>query len=186
MQDVPVIRKETSCCFTGHRSRDLPFFGNREKQGMKNLVSNIQLEIENAVKDGYDTFISGMAEGTDLICAEIVHNIITRRGLPIRLVCALPYRGQGARELSSPLDKYVYSMILESCSQVIYVSESRSRECYKLRNRFMVDNSSRLIGVYRQKIKGSGTLQTINMAKAAGLDMHVIELDKNPVFYIEP
>lgn len=185
MNDSFHINKSTCCCFTGHRNRDLPFFGDREKQGMKCLTSNLQLEIEKAVSDGYDTFISGMAGGVDLICAEIVHNLITRKGVPVNLVCALPYRGQGTRELTSALDRYVYSMILQSCRKVVYVSQNRSRECYKLRNQFMVDNSSRLIGVYRHKIKGSGTLQTINMAKAAGLDLHIIELDKNPVFYLE-
>ena len=170
MNDSFQINKSTCCCFTGHRNRDLPFFGDREKQGMKCLTSNLQLEI---------------AGGVDLISAEIVHNLITRKGVPVNLVCALPYRGQGTRELTSALDRYVYSMILQSCRKVVYVSQNRSRECYKLRNQFMVDNSSRLIGVYRHKIKGSGTLQTINMAKAAGLDLHIIELDKNPVFYLE-
>ncbi len=183
--DIYDIDKDTTCCFTGHRNRDLPFLGDRDKLGMKYLVSNIQLHIENAVKDGYTTFISGMAEGIDLICAEIVHNLITRKGAELNLICALPYDGQGSKELSSPLDRYIYSMILESCSKVFYVSKNRSRDCYRLRNQFMIDNSSRLIGVYKYKLRGSGTLQTINMAKAAGIDYHIIDLDKNPTFYLE-
>ena len=31
--------RDTSCCFTGHRDRDLPFGGDVHKQGMKNLLS---------------------------------------------------------------------------------------------------------------------------------------------------
>lgn len=179
------IDKSTSCCFTGHRNRDLPFFGDRDTQGMKCLVSNLQLLIEKSIKDGYSTFISGMAQGIDLLCAEIVHNLITRKGLPIKLICALPYKSQLAKEKYSSLEKYIYSMILDSCSQIIYVCDNYKKDCYKLRNQFMVDNSSRLIGVYKEKIKGSGTLQTMNMAKSSGHDIHIIELDKNPVYYIK-
>lgn len=174
---------EKACCFTGHRNRDLPFFGNRDKQGMKCLVSSLQLYIEQAVDDGYDTFISGMAEGIDLICAEIVHNLISRKGMVLKLICAVPYKGQ-EKEISSPVDKYVYNMIINDCDQVIYVSEKRTRSCYQKRNQFMVDNSSRVIGVFKEKEKGSGTLQTINMAKRAGRELNIIYLDRNPVFYI--
>lgn len=179
------IEKASCCCFTGHRSRDLPFFGDRDKQDMKCLISNIQLAVENAVDDGYKTFISGMAEGTDLICAEIVHNLIHRKGFDIKLICALPYKNQGLRELSEPLDRYIYSMIIESCDNIVYVCDSYRKDCYRLRNQFMVDNSSRIIGVFKRKLRGSGTLQTINMAKAAGLELNIIDLDSNPVFYID-
>ena len=49
----------------------------------------------------------------------------------------------------------------------------------------MVEHSSRLIGVIKEKAKGSGTLQTINMAKRAGLTLNIICLDDNTVFYID-
>lgn len=173
-----------ACCFTGHRSRDLPFGGNRDKQGMKCLVSSLQLYIEQAVKDGYDTFISGMAEGVDLICAEIVHNLISRKGMDLKLICAVPYKNHLEREITNPIDKYVYSMIIQNCTRIIYTSDEKSRSCYRIRNQFMVDNSSRIIGVYKEKEKGSGTLQTINMAKRAGIEMKIIYLDRNPVFYV--
>lgn len=185
MNDLLYLDKNTTCCFTGHRNRDLPFFGDREKQGMKCLVSNLQLLIEKAVDDGYTTFICGMAQGVDLLCAEIVHNLITRKNIPAKLVCALPYKGQGMKEKYSPLEKYIYSVILESCAEIVNVCESYQKDCYKLRNQYMVDRSSRLIGVYKPKPKGSGTLQTINMAKAGGLKLCVIELESNPVFYID-
>lgn len=175
---------EKTCCFTGHRNRDLPFGGKRSKQGMKCLVSSLQMYIEKAVKDGYDTFISGMAEGVDLICAEIVYNLITRKGMKLKLICAIPYKTQGIKELSDPVDQYIYSMITHECNQIIYVCEKKSRSCYQQRNRFMIENSRRLIGVIKKDGIKSGTLQTINMAKREGLDLNIIYLDKNPVFYI--
>ena len=56
-------------------------------------------------------------------------------------------------------------MIIESCDNIVYVCDSYRKDCYRLRNQFMVDNSSRIIGVFKRKLRGSGTLQTINMAK---------------------
>lgn len=175
---------EKACCFTGHRNRDLPFSGNRNKQGMKCLVSSLQMFIEKAVEEGFDTFISGMAEGVDLICAEIVHDLITRKGMNIRLVCAVPYKNQGKKELSNPVDQYIYSMIIQDCHDIVYVSENKGRSCYQKRNRFMAENSRRIIGVIKDEKTKSGTYQTVNMAKKAGLDLNIIYLDKNPVFYL--
>ena len=174
--------RSKTCCFTGHRGRDLPFEGDRNKMGMKHLVSIIQLKIEEAAEDGYDTFISGMAEGIDLICAECVHGLISR-GAKLRLICAKPYPKQ-EREIKSIRDKYLYSMLTE-LYPVIFVSRFYTKDCYKLRNIFMVERSSRLIGVYKDKEKGSGTMQTIRMAQNAGLDCRLIKLDGNPIFYLD-
>jgi hypothetical protein len=41
--------RDTSCCFTGHRDRDLPFGGDVHKQGMKNLLSMLVLIAKAAV-----------------------------------------------------------------------------------------------------------------------------------------
>ena len=177
--------KLTTCCFTGHRSRDLPFGGDLRKQGMKCLASSLQLLISEAVADGYKTFISGMSDGIDIICAQLVLELAkTGRYGELKLVCALPYREQ-FREIVSTLDKYKYSLMLSECSEKVIVSDRSDRERYKKRNQFMVENSSRLIGVIKDKQFGSGTLQTVNMAKRAGLDIHMISLERNPQLYID-
>lgn len=177
--------EKTTCCFTGHRNKDLPFKGDSGKAGMKHLASMLQLKIEEAIHDGYDTFISGMAEGTDLLCAEIVRNLKMRGQYPnIDLVCAIPYKEQ-KEEFSHPIYIYRYSLLLKRAKNVIILSQKENKDRYKIRNQFMVDHSSKIIGVYKPKPHGSGTLQTINMAKRKGIDMHIIELDKNPVVYID-
>lgn len=183
LQDFSCERS-TTCCFTGHRSRDLPFGGDIRRQGMKCLVSMLTLLIQEAYNDGFRTFISGMSEGIDIICAEIVHNMAAKKYGDIKLVCALPYAGQN-REMTKPLDKYRYSMLLATCDAVVFTSPAYEKGCYKLRNQFMVDHSSRLIGAIKDKKTGSGTLQTVNMARRGGLDMKMISLDRNPVLYID-
>ena len=177
--------RDTSCCFTGHRDRDLPFGGDVHKQGMKNLLSMLVLMIKEAYSEGCRTFISGMSKGIDLRCAEIVHSLSAQPEYKdMKLVCVLPYAGQRT-EMKTPLDSYTYSLILNSCSAVVITSPKYENGCYKRRNSFMVEHSSRVIGVIKEKAKGSGTLQTINMAKRAGLTLNIICLDDNPVFYID-
>ena len=177
--------KLNTCCFTGHRSRDLPFGGDMRKQGMKCLASSLQLLIVEAVADGYNTFISGMSDGIDLLCAQLVlETARSGRYGDIRLVCALPYREQYGEIVSTP-DKYKYAVVIDGCDEKVIVSEKSDRERYKKRNQFMVDNSSRVIGVIKSKQFGSGTLQTVNMAKRAGLEIKMISLEKNPQLYID-
>ncbi len=152
---------------------------------MKCLASSLQLLMVEAIADGYDTFISGMSDGIDLICAQTVLEL-ARSGSygNIRLICALPYREQFA-EIVTTLDKYKYSVVVNDCFQKVIVSERSDRDRYKKRNQFMVDNSSRIIGVIKDKQRGSGTLQTVNMAKRAGLEMKIISLENNPQLYID-
>lgn len=177
-----VVSRERTCCFTGHRDRDLPFFGDRSTLGMRNLESSLALEIENAVSDGYDTFISGMAEGIDLICAELVYARIAR-GEKLRLICARPFPRQCERDYKDARNKYVNSLITSACGTVD-VSQSYYRGCYAVRNRFMVAHSSRLIGVIKRKVGPSGTLQTVRLAEKQGLDIRLIELDNSQIFYL--
>ncbi len=64
--------------------------------------------------------------------------------------------------------------MLEKAYEVICVSDSYSRDCYKIRNRFMVDNASCLIGVVDDYKSGTG--QTIAYARRKGLELSVIKV----------
>ena len=177
--------KASTCCFTGHRRRDLPFEGDISKQGVKNLISTVHLLCHEAYGRGIRTFITGMAEGSDIICGSVIMELMHSEDHPgIELICALPYEDQ-IREIKLPKDRYIYSLLLRMASAVVLTGNADDSGRYRRRNKFMVDNSSELIAIYKEKQRGSGTLQTINMAKRNGLDMHVIELDKNPQFYYE-
>lgn len=183
--DKLITDRQTTCCFTGHRKRDLPLEGDVSKQGVRNLISTIQLVCTQAYNEGYRTFVTGMAEGADLMCGSVIMDMMNYREFAdIRLICALPYKEQ-RRELSQPTDRYIHSLLLNKAAAVVITGNAGDRGRYRIRNQFMVEHSSAIIAVYKAKQKGSGTLQTINMAKRAGLTTHIIELDKNPQFYIE-
>ena len=176
------VDRTRTCCFTGHRSKDLPFGGERHSLGMRNLVSTIYLAISETVREGYDTFISGMADGIDLICADIVCQMIDK-GSELNLICAVPYAGQ-INELRSPRSVCLYKALTSRFPTVV-LSRHYHPDCYKERNAFMVEHSSKLIGVYKHKTRGSGTMQTINLARKAGLSCRIIRLDNENTFYYE-
>lgn len=73
------------CCFTGHRPEKI---GIPERK-IKQLLT---CAADKAIKDGYTTFITGMARGVDLWAGEIV---LQRKKTctEIRLICATPYPG---------------------------------------------------------------------------------------------
>lgn len=178
--------KNTTCCITGHRKKDLPDGGDSNAVSMRRLLSMLSMLCSEAYGDGYRTFITGMAEGIDLMCAKLIYDMKVSEGKSdIRLVCALPYREQ-IRELKNAFDRYYYKIILDKCDSAVVVGSAGDKNRYRLRNQFMVDNSSRLIGAYKEKTTGSGTLQTINMAKRGGLNVQIISLDANrELFYGE-
>ena len=179
LYDIDIAK---TCCFSGNRNEKLPFNGDRNATGIKRLESTIELEIEELVKKGIRYFLTGMATGIDLMCAEAVYRLKAKYK-DIELICVVPYAGH-IREMKAADDKYRYTLISNTCYRLITLSEKYYKNCYKDRNEFMVNNAAQLFAVYdSSKKQGSGTYHTINYAKACGLDMKVIEINKNPQFY---
>ena len=56
---------KSTCCFTGHRP-------DKMEQGEKVIKLLLEKVIDDAIVNGYVTFITGMAMGTDIWAAEIV------------------------------------------------------------------------------------------------------------------
>ena len=66
------FNKETTLCFTGHRSQKLPWKFNEQDPRCLQMKSTLYKELECAIDDGYTTFITGMALGFDMIAAELL------------------------------------------------------------------------------------------------------------------
>ena len=166
------MSKETTACFTGHRPEKICASGYPTKAYLNQIKSMLYLEILEAVRDrGYRTFISGMARGVDLWACNIV--LALKQDYPdIKLICALPYSSHG--KSWSGIDKYELSRYLKHADEIISVSESYHKDCFKKRNYYMVDRSSLLIGICRDEQSGTG--QTIRYAKNQGLDTRIIKL----------
>ena len=71
------------CCFTGHRP-------DKMELGEKEIKPLLEKAIDEAIADGYVTFITGMAMGTDIWAAEIVLER-KKKNNDLHLICALPH-----------------------------------------------------------------------------------------------
>ena len=154
--------KSKCCCITGHRPDKLHLSEREVHDALKK-------EIDRAVQDGFSTFFTGMAKGTDIIAAEIILEIRNHLS-DIRLVCALPYPGFGKRW--DLMWRERFSAILAQADVVETISPQSSRSCYQKRNEWMIDHAERVIAVFCG-IKG-GTLNTIQYAKRNGLEIYTV------------
>ena len=77
------------CCFTGHRPEKI-------EASEEEVKAWLEMQIEQAIKDGFTTFISGCAMGTDIWGAQIVLRKKTENPA-LHLIAATPWPGFAAR-----------------------------------------------------------------------------------------
>lgn len=152
-------KRQHRCCFTGHRPNKLDYSENEIKP-------LLETAIDNAISDGYVTFITGMAEGVDIWAAEIVLEK-KKENKDLHLICAVPHPGFEKRR--SQYEKERYEYIIKNADYVTTISDNYYRACYQKRNIWMVDRSSRVISVYNGK--SGGTQNTINYAIKRGIEV---------------
>lgn len=153
------ICKEKTVAFTGHRD----------------LKSNVYPQTLQAVVDhcerGYDTFLTGMAEGFDLYGAIAV--LEAKKQFPhIKLVAVIPYEGQSKN--FHPDNKKTYDMIRLNADNCVILYNMYFDDIFLRRNDYLLENSSSVISYYSGD--RSGTMYTVNRAKKAG--MTIINLFK--------
>src|ERR1035437_8809323 len=83
------------CCFTGHRPQKLPWGYDEEDPKCVRLKKQLRDEISLKVQNGCTGFITGMAMGADIWCAEMVLELRRRSPeVPITLTAVIPYPNQ--------------------------------------------------------------------------------------------
>lgn len=168
-----------TCCFSGHRPEKL--YGNGDVKNspeLRRLLSVLRLAIEDAVREGYRVFVTGMARGVDMWAARFVLELKAKRD-DIKLVCVLPFRGQVKG--TKGVERYDYNCILKAADQVVCLSEDYQKGCMRKRNCYMVDHSSKLIAVVSDYRSGTG--QTIAYARKKGIDTHIIDVKENRLLF---
>ena len=96
------VRK--TCAFTGHRPKKLPWGYNETDVRCVALKVALERQIRSLVQEGVTDFLSGMAEGIDLLAAEIV---LLRAEYPcIKLHCILPSKGQETEWFAASQARY--------------------------------------------------------------------------------
>ena len=166
--------KIKTCCFTGHRPRVLPWGYDENALRCVSFKSKLKFVLENLiVADGYKKFISGMALGADMICAEVVLSL--KNIYPyIELECVVP--NYAFTDMWPAEDVRKYSSILTRADEIKFLSDSKiySRRDLMARNIYMVDSSELVVAVYIDGESG-GTKNTIDYAVYRKKEVLIIE-----------
>ncbi|MBS4959296.1 MAG: DUF1273 family protein [Clostridiales bacterium] len=161
--DEAMLNVERSCCFTGHRPEKL-------KTDPKEVFAGLKREIQQAIDDGYDTFLTGMARGVDLWAAHIV--LEKKAQYPqLKLYCAIPYAGFEKRW--DERWRNAYQQILGQADGAKVFCATYTYGSFDMRNHWMVDHSRRVIAVYNHT--HGGTYNTLKYAKKKGVEVFLIE-----------
>ncbi len=169
---INIIRKDTAN-LTGHRPKSLPWGYDESKQSCLDFKAETKKVFEGAIKYGLSTFLTGMAEGFDMIGAEIL--IELRKTCKIKIVAVVPCLGQESKW--NPSQQERYKRILSQCDDVIVLSDHYYKDCMNDRNKYMVDHSGVCIACWNGKPSGTGN--TVRFAKEKGLKIRIINPNIN-------
>ncbi len=155
-KEVTPQQKQLTCCFTGRR--------NIANENIAFVTEKLKNAILKAIDTGYKIFISGMAEGTDTIAAEVVKEL-QQKYKDIYLIAYLPYQKKlFSKEIAG---------LLPCCKEICVAEIENQKGCYHLRNRYMIEHSSLLIAVTDGK-QGGGTDYTIKYGQKMGIHIEKI------------
>lgn len=154
------MRRETTCCFSGHRPSRLPWGDRENDPRCLALKDKLDQALAEAYEAGYRHFLCGMAQGADLYFCEAV--LALRQVHPdVTVEAAVPFQGQADRWPET--DRQRRAILLDQCNFETVVQHHYSPGCMSRRNRYMVDRSSLLIAVYDGDSPG-GTMNTLAYA----------------------
>lgn len=172
------------CCFSGYRPEKMPFDNANEILIPQVLYADIYRVVLDQYNKGCKHFITGMGRGFDLWAAQVVIQLRVKYG-DIHLTCAIPYYGHESSWKSEW--ERLHNAVLQRANSKIYICDEYRKDCYHIRNRYMVDNSDTVICYYNGQ-KG-GTKYTLDYAYKCGLD--IINIANNqmslncPMFTLE-
>lgn len=158
-------------CFTGHRPYSLPFGYDETKKECIELKAILYRLIEKCIIElNVNHFITGMALGTDIICAEIV--IELKKKYPLLLLeCAIPCKKQYIKWQDR--QKKRYFNILNMADKITLIQEEYTPECMMKRNIYMISQADYVIAIYTGNTK-SGTYKTIQEAEKNNRGIFII------------
>lgn len=153
-----------TCAFSGHRPQKLPWQYDETAAGCVALKAVLAERIAQLARAGMVHFLSGMAQGTDIWCAEAV--LLLREQNPaVKLHCILPCTTQADKWSAAARRRY--DAILDQADSIVRVSRAYHPGCMLERDRFLVDWSSTLLAVYNGEYRG-GTAATVRYAQKLG------------------
>ena len=164
------MQKIKTLAFTGLRPHKLPFGFNERHAACVALKTAIREQVIKLIEEeNVLHYISGMAIGSDQICAEIV--LALKSEYPgITLEAAIPCRNQDIKWQDK--DRIRYRRILEMCDSIHIVSESYTSNCMMARNQYMANKCDILVAIWDNKPGGTGN--TVRFAREYGKEIIII------------
>ena len=149
-----------TCCFTGHRPQDLPWGFVEAGKEVDDFKARLRGAVLDLISEGYVHFVSGMAQGVDTYCAEIV--LALKAEYPdITLECAVPYTGQASGWPRAARARY--EKILAAADKVTSVTKGGYMPyVMSARNRYMIERSNAVIAGFHGG--SGGTRNTVELA----------------------
>ena len=137
--------------FSGYRSEKLP-------ENIDPIRINLRETVLSSIEEGYDTFLCGMADGFDLMAANVVLEFKPQYDL--KLINVIPFKEHTSKSEA-------YTKILNSADDTVILSETFTYDSYYRRNEYMVDHCDKLICYYDGRY--GGTEYTVEYAGKQGI-----------------
>jgi uncharacterized phage-like protein YoqJ len=145
--------------FTGYRPDKMPFGESENDESYLAFRASLSAVILRLLERGATHFISGVAMGFDTWAAEeILHE--KAKNPSLTLECAIPFPKQA--DAWQKADKARREKILKSADSFVTLSESYTKECFFVRNRYMVDKADVVVCAYDGQ--SGGTAYTLSYA----------------------
>lgn len=167
------MEKINVVCLTGHRPKSLPWGYNEENLTCRIFKYDLKTIFVNAIEYGVHTFLTGMAEGFDMIATEI---LLELRGKykNIKVVAVLPCENQEIKWREKQQTRYIH--LLKQCDEIIILNKEYTKTCMNDRNKYMVLHSEFCIACFNGKPSGTGN--TIKFAKSNKCMVKIIDINK--------
>lgn len=159
----PIHKNARRCAFTGYRPAKLPFGYDEECPLALDFRKRLRETIEILILQGYRHFISGGAQGMDIMAAETVLDL-QKRYPDVTLEMAIPFEGQAGRWPESYRARW--QRCVESADVVTVLSHEYTKSCLFARNRYLVTQADLLLACYDGK--EGGTKHTVEYAQCSG------------------
>lgn len=146
-----------SVSFSGHRKERILKGGS---ENMLHIRTALIIHVTELYKQGYTVFYSGMANGFDLLAAEVVQTL-RNYYKDIQFIAVVPFVGQS--KYYDTEDKALYDSLLKGSDKMITLSNRYYRGCFLRRNDYMIQRSRKIVAFGDGNPKG-GTYYTARKA----------------------
>lgn len=152
--------------FTGHRPEKISDWTHNPQAVEQAIRKAVAAEIVRQSELGAGEFVSGMAPGFDLWAADEVIRLRNSGTISpdTKLTLAIPYpRFKHSFDTNHhPL----YNHVLECADEVVFVSQHYHKQCYAMRNDYLVERADTIVAYYEGT--DGGTRYTLRKGRNKG------------------